>query len=78
LTDYPSPIVAVNHVEPVPRRIRAFLAGETVLDTTSAVHVWEWPRYPRYYIPLRDVRPELLTPEGNTKAIRRGTSSCTP
>jgi uncharacterized protein (DUF427 family) len=70
---YPPPITVVNHVAPVPRRIRAFLAGETVLDTTRALYVWEWPYYPQYYIPLRDVRRELLTSEGNTKATRRGT-----
>jgi hypothetical protein len=29
VNDYPAAITAVNHVEPVPRRIRAFLAGET-------------------------------------------------
>jgi uncharacterized protein (DUF427 family) len=69
---YPPPITVVNQVAPVPRRIRAFLAGETVLDTTSALYVWEWPYYPQYYIPLGDVRRELLTPEGNTKATRRG------
>jgi uncharacterized protein (DUF427 family) len=71
--DYPSAIAPVNHVEPVPRRIRAFLAGEPVLDTTSALYVWEWPYYPRYYIPLQDVRRELLTPEGRSKPTRRGT-----
>jgi uncharacterized protein (DUF427 family) len=71
--DYPPQITVVNHVAPVPRRIRAFLAGETVLDTTSALYVWEWPHYPQYYIPLGDVRRELLTSEGNAKATRRGT-----
>jgi hypothetical protein len=40
---YPAAITAVNHVEPVRRRIRAFLADEKVLDTTGALYVWEWP-----------------------------------
>jgi uncharacterized protein (DUF427 family) len=71
--DYPSAMPAVNHVEPVPRRIRAFLAGEPVLDTTSAQYVWEWPFYPQYYIPLRDMGHELLSADGRTKATRRGT-----
>src|SRR6516225_657791 len=70
--DYPPQLTMVNHVAPVPRRIRAVLAGETVLDTTSALYVWEWPHYPQYYIPLGDVRSELLTSEGNIKATRRG------
>ena len=74
MNDYPAAITAVNHVEPVPRRIRAFLAGETVLDTTGALYVWEWPYYPQYYIPVADVRRDLLIPEGHTQQSRRGTS----
>jgi uncharacterized protein (DUF427 family) len=74
VNDYPAAITAVNHVEPVPRRIRAFLAGEKVLDTTRAVYVWEWPYYPQYYIPVADVRGDLLVPEGRTQQSRRGRS----
>jgi uncharacterized protein (DUF427 family) len=72
MNDYPAVIVAVNHVEPVPRRIRATLAGQTVLDTTRARYVWELPYYPQYYIPLEDVCGELLVAEGHTQASRRG------
>lgn len=53
MNDYPMMIAPVNHVEPVPRRIRAFLAGEKVLDTTRALYAWEWLYYPQYYIPSR-------------------------
>jgi uncharacterized protein (DUF427 family) len=74
VADYPTQMTPVNHVEPVPRRIRAFLAGEPVFDTTSARYVWEWPHYPQYYIPVRDVRTELLVPDGHTKPTRRGTA----
>src|SRR5579871_4467465 len=74
MNDYPAVIVEVNHVEPVPRRIRAVLAGQTVLDTTRALYVWEIPHYPQYYIPLEDVDRELLVAEGNTQATRRGTA----
>lgn len=69
VNDYPAMIVQVNHVEPVPRRVRAFLADETVFDTTHALYVWEWPNYPQYYIPLADVRPGLLIPEGHTQTV---------
>jgi uncharacterized protein (DUF427 family) len=72
VNDYPAMIAPVNHVEPVPRRIRAFLGGEKVLDTTRAFYVWEWPYYPQYYIPLPDVRRDLLVPEGHTQQTRRG------
>jgi hypothetical protein len=40
VNDYPAAATAVNHVEPVPRRIRAFLADEKALDTTGALYVW--------------------------------------
>jgi len=72
VNDYPAAIVPVNHVEPVPRRIRAYLGGEKVLDTTRAWYVWEWPHYPQYYIPLADVRRDLLVSEGHTQRTGRG------
>ena len=37
MNDYPAMIVPVNHVEPAPRRIRAYLGTEKVLDTTRAL-----------------------------------------
>ena len=72
MNDYPAMIAPVNHVEPAPRRVRAFLGGEKVLDTTRAFYVWEWPYYPQYYIPLPDVHRDLLIPEGHTQQTRRG------
>jgi uncharacterized protein (DUF427 family) len=72
MTDHPRIIVPVNHVEPVPRRIRAVLSGEVVVDTTRAMYVWEWPRYPQYYIPVADVAAGLLVDEGHTGRSRQG------
>jgi uncharacterized protein (DUF427 family) len=63
----------VNHVEPVPRRIRARLAGSVVLDTTRAYYVWESEHYPQYYIPRDDIIPDLLVPEGEGRDSPRGT-----
>jgi uncharacterized protein (DUF427 family) len=63
VNDHPVMIATVNRVEPVPRRVRATLAGETVLDTTRAHYVWEWPNYPQFYIPITDVRRDLLVDE---------------
>jgi uncharacterized protein (DUF427 family) len=56
----------------VPRRIRAYLGAEKVLDTSRALYVWEWAHYPQYYIPLADVRPDLLVSEGHTQQTGRG------
>jgi uncharacterized protein (DUF427 family) len=72
MTDYPAHLIEVNHVEPVPRRIRAYLNGEKVLDTTGARYVWELPYYPQYYIPVSDVRRDLLVPEGQAQQTGRG------
>jgi uncharacterized protein (DUF427 family) len=64
MRDYPREITPVGHVEPVPRRVRAVLGGSTVLDTTAARYVWEWPPYPQFYVPLADVAPGVLVDEG--------------
>jgi uncharacterized protein (DUF427 family) len=72
--DYPGMIAPVNHIEPVPRRIRAFLGASAVLDTTRAVYVWEWPNYPQYYIPLADVDAATLVDEQREEHLRRGTA----
>ena len=74
MNDYPAMITPVNHVEPVPRRVRAYLASEKVLDTTRALYVWEWPNYPQYYIPLADIRADLLIAEGHSQQTGRGTA----
>jgi uncharacterized protein (DUF427 family) len=47
-------------IERAAKRVRAYLSGELVADTTSPLLVWEKPYYPTYYIPLADVRTELL------------------
>jgi uncharacterized protein (DUF427 family) len=62
--DYPQSITPAGHVAPVPRRVRALLAGTIVLDTTAARYVWEWPPYPQFYVPLADVAPGVLVDEG--------------
>jgi uncharacterized protein (DUF427 family) len=47
-------------VEPGQKRVRAYLGGELVADTTHPLLVWEVPYYPAYYLPATDVRGELL------------------
>src|ERR1035438_3685917 len=74
VSDYPKMITPAGHVEPVPRRVRAMLGGEVVLDTTGARYVWEWPNYPQYYIPLADVHPSVLVDEQHDQKLRLGTA----
>jgi uncharacterized protein (DUF427 family) len=70
---YPAPISAVDHLEPVPRRIRAQLGGRTVIDTVRALYLWEWEYYPQYLIPADDVDSEVLVETGRTHRLSRGT-----
>jgi uncharacterized protein (DUF427 family) len=72
VNDYPAPPVPANHVEPVPRRVRAFLGGRAIVDTTQARYVWEWPGFPQYYVPLTDVLRDVLVDEGTTEETPRG------
>ena len=72
MSDYPRILTPVNHVEPAPRRIRAVLGGEVVLDTTGALYVWEWPNFPQYYIPSEDVRSGVLVGGDTTRQTARG------
>jgi uncharacterized protein (DUF427 family) len=72
--DYPKAIVSAGHIEPVPRRIRALLGAEVVLDTTNALYVWEWPNYPQYYIPLGDLKPDVLIDEQHAQKLHFGTA----
>src|ERR1700722_11368471 len=67
-------IVPLNHVEPVPRRVRAVLGGQVVLDTVRALYVWEALPYPQYYIPVADVAPGVLVDEQHPQKLSRGTA----
>jgi uncharacterized protein (DUF427 family) len=74
MPDYPQAIVPVDHIEPVPRRIRAMLSDRVVLDTTRALYVWERPQHPQLYIPLADIDPEALVDEDHAERLKRGTA----
>src|SRR5262249_34403381 len=50
--------------EPSAKRVRAFVDGVAIADTTHPVLVWEKPQYPAFYFPVTDVRTDLLVPTG--------------
>jgi uncharacterized protein (DUF427 family) len=72
--DYPESITPADHIEPSPRRVRALLNGAVVFDTTAALYVWEWPKYPQYYIPVDDVNRDLLVDEEKPERLHRGSA----
>jgi uncharacterized protein (DUF427 family) len=54
-------------IEQGPKRIRVYLAGELIADSTNVKLVWEKPYYPTYFFPFDDVRMELLSPTDHTR-----------
>ncbi len=72
MTGYPAAIASVDHIEPVPRRIRALFDGEFVVDTYNAKYLWEFPPYPQYYVPLADVADGVLADTGEVEDLDRG------
>src|SRR3954468_16234836 len=63
-------------VEEGPKRVRVYLGGELVADTTHVKLVWEIPYFPQYYVPVADVRTDPLTPTGTvTHSPSRGDAS---
>ncbi|MGW5683857.1 DUF427 domain-containing protein [Nonomuraea sp. NPDC003754] len=53
-------------VEPTAKRVRTYLGGRKIVDTTRALLVWESPHYPTYYLPLADLERAELKPTGAT------------
>src|SRR5260221_2538526 len=48
------------------KRVRAFLEGDLVADTSAPMLVWENTSYPAYYIPAGDIRADLI-PAGQSE-----------
>jgi uncharacterized protein (DUF427 family) len=51
-------------VEQGRKRVRAYLDGELVADTTRPLLVWEVPYYPTYYFPAGDIAAKLVATGG--------------
>jgi uncharacterized protein (DUF427 family) len=61
-------------VEPCHKRIRVYLHGELIVDTTAALLVWEKPYYPTYYLPAADVAATLRATGATERSPSRGTA----
>lgn len=63
-------------IEPSPRRVRAAFGGAIVADTTRALLMREERHLPVYYVPLDDVRRDLLRPTAHaTHCLYKGDAS---
>lgn len=54
------------YLHPFPRRVRALVGGDTVLDSTRALLLDESNLLPQLYVPRDDVRMDLLAPTDHT------------
>lgn len=57
---------SVLYMHPFPRRVRAELGGQEVLDSDRAMLLHETSLLPQVYVPTEDIRAELLTPSDRT------------
>ncbi|MEU5876968.1 DUF427 domain-containing protein [Spirillospora sp. NPDC047279] len=57
------------------KRVRAYLGGRVVVDTVRPSLVWEVPYYPAYYVPLADVRADLVEVGPGERSPSRGEST---
>jgi uncharacterized protein (DUF427 family) len=70
------PTGEVVRVEPTVKRVRAMFAGETVVDSTRTLLLFEQGHLPVYYFPLEDVRQDLVAPSAKrTSCPRKGEAS---
>ena len=59
-----------------PRRIRATFGGQVVVDTTRAVLLYETGHVPQLYVPIQDIRADLIRPtDHHTYCPFKGTAS---
>lgn len=59
--------------EPNARRVRAFMSGVAIADTTRSIYLFEHGHLPVYYFPIADVRVDLLRASAHrTHCPRKG------
>ncbi len=56
----PAPKVITVRVEPIAKRVRAFVGGVAIADSCRVMMMFETARLGVYYFPLEDVRADLL------------------
>ena len=59
-------------IETSGKRVRAYLAGRLVADSSHPVMVWEKPYYPTYYFPIDDMRADLVPSGDVNRSPSRG------
>jgi uncharacterized protein (DUF427 family) len=50
-------------IHPTSRRVRVVFNHTYIVDTTSAVHVWEHDGFPQFYVPIDDLKAKWVDKE---------------
>jgi uncharacterized protein (DUF427 family) len=61
------------HIELSPRRVRAYIANQLLVDSEKVLLVFETRRPPVYWFPIEDVRMGLLSPKDAAAGSGTGT-----
>lgn len=69
MSEHPPPPLRVERGQ---KRVRTYLGGEIVADTRAPLLVWEIPSYPTYYIPVCDIKAELIPAEESERQLPLG------
>jgi uncharacterized protein (DUF427 family) len=64
----PAPKLIVVRIEPIAKRVRAFVGGVAIADSCRVMMMFETARLCVYYFPIEDVRTDLLVP--SSKVVR--------
>src|SRR5436305_5346073 len=64
------------YIEPIGKRIRVVLGGQTIADSTHTMLLSESGLQPMYYFPRADVRADALEPsDRHTRCPKKGEAS---
>jgi len=61
------------HIELSPRRVRAYLSNQLLVDSQNVLLVFETRRPPVYWFPIKEVRMDLLTAKDEAAGSGSGT-----
>lgn len=72
----PPPPGRALYLEPVPKRVRVEVAGQTIADSRRVMMLHESGLQPLYYFPPKDVRADVLEPsDRHTRCPKKGEAS---
>ncbi|OLC24449.1 MAG: hypothetical protein AUJ02_12385 [Chloroflexi bacterium 13_1_40CM_3_65_12] len=69
----PVPKVIAVRIEPIAKRVRAFVGGVAIADSCRVMMMFETARLCVYYFPIEDVRTDLLVATSNVvRSVAKG------